>query len=122
MGVVVDGDGRFVQWNAAPPIVEAVGGPFEALTAFRVASIVRIEPAERAGDLRVVGTQFADLVQGGEGIVEQVAVAKVRVLSQSFAGFAVKGQGQTAVGFEVVRQGGDDAIEGFAGFGPLALL
>ena len=122
VGVVVDGDGHSVQWHAAPPIVEAVGGPFEALAAFLVASIVRVEPAERAGDLRVVGAQFADLVQGGEGIVEQVAVAKVRVLSQSLAGFAVEGQGQTAVGFEVVRHGGGDAVEGFAGFGPLALL
>ena len=122
VGVVVHGDGHFVQRHAAPPVVEAVGGPFEELAAFFVAAIVRIEPTERAGDLRFVGTQFADLVQGGEGIVEQAAVAEVRVLFQSLAGFAVKNQGQTSVGFEVVRHGGDDAIEGFAGFGPLALL
>ena len=99
-----------------------VGGPFEALAAFLVAAIVRVKPTERAGDLWVVGAQFADLVQGGEGVVEQAAVAKVLVLFQSLAGFAVESQGQTSVSFEVVRHGGDDAVEGFAGFGPLALL
>ena len=91
VGVVVNGDGRFVQWHTAPPVVEAVGGPFEALATFLVTAIVRIKPAERTGDLRVVGTQFADLVQGGEGIVEQATVAKVLVLFQSLAGLAVKG-------------------------------
>ena len=91
VGVVVHGDGHFVQRHAAPPVVEVVGGPFEALASFLVAAIVRVEPAERAGDLWIVGTQFPDLVQGGEGIVEQAAVAEVRILSQSLAGFAVKG-------------------------------
>ena len=58
-------------------------------------------------------------MQGGEGIVEQAAVAEVRLLSQGLPGFAVEGKGQTAAGFEVVRRCGEDAVEGF---GPLAFL